>query len=341
MTKAIEFTERGMLLSPEIESDVTRRQFLIGAGGMLILAPYGCGADSGQGGEATSDDTRAVEHAMGTTQTPLRPERVATDNEAIVSHLAATGLLTVTGSDYIEAWLAPISGLLEPELNPEDISLIGQRDNPTLEAIANARPDMIIVETNTGEDIYDELSQIAPTVVIDRGPNADWKRAFTKTVEAAGRSKEAEEVRARYEETVERVRDRFGDIEVTFIRAETGGGFRVDGTGGFAGSVAEDAGIAVDNGPRGQQDDEAGFGQFSGEVLGEIKGDIIVAAGVFGVSDDEVSSVEQFESNPLWRTIPAVREGRVLTLPGPIYNGASYLAAQLLLEELADFADSQ
>lgn len=38
----------------------TRREFLIGAGSLLVLAPYGCGSESRQGGENTSDNTRTV-----------------------------------------------------------------------------------------------------------------------------------------------------------------------------------------------------------------------------------------------------------------------------------------
>lgn len=37
----------------------TRRQFLIGAGSLLVLAPFGCGSDDGAGGETISDETRS------------------------------------------------------------------------------------------------------------------------------------------------------------------------------------------------------------------------------------------------------------------------------------------
>ncbi len=36
MTKTIEFTERGILLPPEIMDDFTRREFLIGGAGLFL-----------------------------------------------------------------------------------------------------------------------------------------------------------------------------------------------------------------------------------------------------------------------------------------------------------------
>lgn len=62
MTTIIERT--GTELVPEIENDITRREFLIWTGGILVLAPYGCGSNGEGADEATSRETRTVEHAL-------------------------------------------------------------------------------------------------------------------------------------------------------------------------------------------------------------------------------------------------------------------------------------
>ncbi len=64
MTKKIEAAERGIAVPPHIVDDLTRREFLIGSAGLLLL-PAGCGGDGGNGGEATSGETRTIEHAFG------------------------------------------------------------------------------------------------------------------------------------------------------------------------------------------------------------------------------------------------------------------------------------
>lgn len=66
MTKTIERVRTFPPL-PEID-DATRREFLLGAAGLLLLAPYGCGSSVGSGGEGgsgPSGETRVVEHAAG------------------------------------------------------------------------------------------------------------------------------------------------------------------------------------------------------------------------------------------------------------------------------------
>jgi hypothetical protein len=56
------------------------------------------------------------------------------------------------------------------------------------------------------EDIYPQLSHIAPTVAVQRPSNAAWKEPFELTVRAAGLEREGAEVTQRYAEVVERVR---------------------------------------------------------------------------------------------------------------------------------------
>lgn len=46
-----------------------------------------------------------------------------------------------------------------------------------------------------------------------------------------------------------------------------------------------------------------------------------------GLSD----SRNVLERNPQWGTLPAVQAGRVIQVPGPVYNGGTYQAASALL----------
>ncbi len=88
MTKTIQVLERGITLPPLPEiDDVTRREFLIGTAGLLLL-PAGCGSD-GEGGDEASGEMRTVEHALGTTEVPTEPRRVV----VIDSYLTLTTAL--------------------------------------------------------------------------------------------------------------------------------------------------------------------------------------------------------------------------------------------------------
>lgn len=140
-------------------------------------------------------------------------------------------------------------------------------------------------------------------------------------------------MRERYAGVVEEVRGAAGDASVSFVRTSDAGSFRIDGTGAFPGSVAEEAGIRVDDGPPdAPREPESGFVELSGERMSAIDGDLIVTAAYAGEPDQAA----ELARNPLWETLPAVRAGRVITVQGEIYNGGTYVAAQLLLERLRE-----
>jgi iron complex transport system substrate-binding protein len=196
-------------------------------------------------------------------------------------------------------------------------------------------PDMI-VGTDFDEEVYDRLSEIAPTVLVERGSNGDWRRRFLEVAEAVGRTERAEEVEADYERMISELPEVVRDTTVAFIRPDNGQ-FRIDSTAGaFPGSVAEDAGVLILDAPEGVGEfaEEFGYVTVSGELL-----DVVSEAGLIVVPDfravgDESDSVLQFERNPLWERLPAVREGRVLQVPGLVYNGGNHYAAELLLREI-------
>lgn len=335
-------------------SHTAARVFLLVVAGAVVAAcgggpaPAGAGDGAGAapapGAAATTVDetaadetavggTRTIKHVAGTTEVPAVAERVATTSEVVGAHLASTGLTPVAGPEDVDEWLQPYveAGLLEG-VDPTAIEQIGTGDEPNLERLAVIQPDLILVE-DFYADQFPTLSEIAPTVVIERPSNAAWKSAFDRTVAAAGREAQAEEVRARYDALVAEIDPAATDLEVTFLRGAGPGAFRLDVLGGFGGSVAEEAGFAVDvGGVPPEEADEAGV-EFSVEQLEVVDGGLLVTT---TQAEGGPSSITELEANPLWQTIPAVADGRVLRLPQPIYNGGTYVAAQLLLEALAD-----
>lgn len=173
-------------MSHRLESP-TRRELLIG-GAALAGAAWlgGCGGDGSSDGDGA---TRTVRHSSGTTEVPARPERVATVSEVVVAHLASVGLLVVASNDDGRNWVDPYESLLPERFDPSSIRSLGATDDVSFETLAAIGPEMILSESFS-EDIYPQLSRIAPTVLIERGSNADWKPAFDGAVRAVGRERE-------------------------------------------------------------------------------------------------------------------------------------------------------
>lgn len=298
---------------------------------VVVLAGCGAGGAAGEdsGDASTATGTRTVQHALGTTEVPERPERVATLSEAVAGHLASVGLLVTAAPDDVPEWLTPYRETFAPDLDLASITLVGTSDEPNLEALAAAAPDLIVIEEYS-EEFFDELSGIAPTVVVTRPSNADWQQGFAQTVELVGRDAEAVELRERYAEALAAVPPGAADIEVSCARANEDGSFRIDGPRAFCGSVAAEAGFAVTAGPADVAPNESGYIEVSGERMAELTGELIVAQ----TDSPAVETIEGLSGNPLWSQLPAVQARNVVTLPNPVYNNGTYYAATLLLETM-------
>jgi len=306
----------------------------------LVLAAACAGADAPQAGSgapagtagADQGATRSVEHTGGSTRVPSAPQRVATTSEVIAGHLATSGLLPVAGPDDVDSWLAPYAEVsMLGDLDPTAIEKNGTSEEPDLERLATLEPDLVLIEEYS-IDHLPLLSEIAPTVVVSRPTNADWKDAFDQTVDAAGITEGAEQVRQRYADRLAEVTESSDGTVVTFLRGSGPGAFRLDVLGGFGGSVAEEAGYAVDVGGATAEEAADSVIEFSNERLDVVSGDLLVTT---AQEEGGPSNIDELRASPLWENIPAVQAGRVIALPQPVYNGGTYVAAELLLEALA------
>ena len=322
------------------EQLITRRRFLIGVGALSLGAIVGCGAEE----EAVAPtampgagETRTIEHAAGTMEVPVEPARIVTIDQVFPVHLTSLGLPMAGALNDVDAVLGDVAPLLPDDLDVDAIERIGDRGQPNLESIALISPDLIVGSPAQGiDELYDQLSEIAPTVLIDRGTTGDWRQTFLTLAEAVGRSEEAAEVEADYEQVIADLPDAVRESTVAFIRP-SGEQFRIDSEPtAFAGSVAVDAGIPVLEAPEGvgELSEDNGFVSLSNELLDVVADADLIVVPDFRSLGVEEASIPQFERNALWETLPAVQAGRVVQVPGLVYNGGSHYAARLLLREI-------
>lgn len=92
-----------------------------------------------------------------------KPERIAVLDTKFVDQLVTlqelpAGSVTAAGSD------SDFPEYLADRLT--DVKLLGTRDEPNLEAIVAMDPDLILL-TGFQEKVYDSVSKIAPTIMLD------------------------------------------------------------------------------------------------------------------------------------------------------------------------------
>jgi len=320
MTKTIEHTEWGIKLPPQIVDDLTRREFLIGAG-LIALAPA-CGSDE-QGGDEASAETRTVRHSLGETEVPVSPQRIVSLANEIADSLIAlgrtpVGSLTIYGAAAEEA---------------EDVEIVGTGAEPNLEKIAALDPDLIVGFDWGAESNYEELSEIAPTVGFP-SDTLDWKDWLRRTAETLGAEEEAGEILRDYRERTERIRAEVEGIQVSFVDPADGS-LGIFGPPSSTGKVLEDAGLEVQPVPQSAEgyetpEGEDFFGSVSLEYIPRLTGEHIFVK-TAGLED---TTFEELISDPLWQRLEAVREGRVHPVEGLDWTNHGPLGVNAMLDEI-------
>lgn len=188
-----------------------RRTAALGAVGVLVsVASLACSAKEDPG--KPSGPTRAVAHAMGTTQVPERPQRVVVLDTPELDAAITLGI-TPVGTVRDEASAGPSAYLGERAAGIPVVGIIG---TPNLEEISRLRPDLILSSKDRDEPRYAQLSQIAPTV-FGEAPGARWKENFLLYADALGKAAEGRTALGSYETRARQVGTQVGDPAATTV----------------------------------------------------------------------------------------------------------------------------
>jgi iron complex transport system substrate-binding protein len=175
---------------PEIENDLTRREFLFGAG-LVVLAP-GCGGE-GESSES-SGDTRIIEHRYGKTEVPADAARIVTIGLTDQDAVYALGKRPVACTDWLQKkvvfpWAEEAAGGETPEVLPFELNA---------EAVAAQEPDLVVgIFSDIGEEEYEKLSEVAPTIAGAAGfppYETPWQEQTRMVGRALGKEGMAEEL---------------------------------------------------------------------------------------------------------------------------------------------------
>jgi iron complex transport system substrate-binding protein len=294
------------------------------------LGLAGCGgaaepAEDTGGGTSDAAFPRSVEHAMGTTEIPERPERVVVLDTGELDSALSLGV-TPVGAVTTDVATGFLSYLAE---GAADVQQVGTIAEPDLEAVAALEPDLILSNKVRHEDLYGQLSQIAPTVFAER-VGAAWKDNLRLAAEALGLEDEADAALAEYEEQASTLGESLDAPQVSAMRF-VGGTIRVYGPESFIGTVLADIGVQQLELPVG---DVPTFAELSAEELTEADADVVLYSS-YGAAEE--SGEAEIVAGPLWPRLQAVQEDRAYAVEDDVfYTGIGLTAATLIVEDLAD-----
>jgi iron complex transport system substrate-binding protein len=276
--------------------------------GLLIILL--CAAPAAAQDTACNDGFREIEPALGELCVPEQPERVVALDLTVFELMLVTGIQPVVKSDIL---IQSFYQRAHPELLDEIEALTADLPDigfpPNFEVIAAAQPDLIIgVDDFITGSIYDQLSQIAPTVVLEVEPG-DWRGRLVQAGDALNIVDQVDalldEYAAREDEFRERVPNA-ADIALSLVRTFPGQ-IGVMLTGSIADRVVADVGLSR---PEVQIYD-------LDTVLSELGGraELTLSREELRIADGDVvfvfGNAEELFADPLWGALDAVGRGDV------------------------------
>ena len=267
---------------------------------------------------------RLFAHAMGETCIPETPQRVVVLDTGELDNALALGA-PIVGAPVNEA--LQYQAYLEDQL--EGIADTGSISEPNFEAILALSPDLILGSKQRYEAIYEQLSQIAPTVLTE-SLRVPWQANFTFHADALGKTAEAEQLLENYEAHVAEVQAVLGDsldsTTISIIRFRPGQ-VRLYLKSSYIGYILQDVGLQRPE----SQDEDVFSAEISIEEMQAVDADYIFVTG-YDVDDSER---ESFLGSPLWQTLEAVQNDRVIDVNDDTWiAGLGVQAANLVLDDL-------
>lgn len=290
----------------------------------------GCGVKGGSSDNNSSGKTVTVTDVRGEVEIPAEPQRIVdlSGNSDILSILGykVVGTANSDAYDYTK-----FPSYLEETLNGAEILGYSMQDTMDVEAVMNLNPDLIIIST-VQEKMYDQLSEIAPTVMVQLEA-LNWKddvKAFAKVFNKEDIANEwLEKYEAKAKEAGDKIKSEYGEDTTYLSFLASGGQFFIFDGAGFGSVLYEDMGLAKPEGMPEQSDISLPVVTYEG--LASIKSDYI-----FLIATPE--DLAQLQSNAIWNSLPAVKEGKVVVLDSsPYFNqGYSSVGRNLLVDEIGD-----
>ena len=273
---------------------------------------------------------KTIVHDFGTTELKKAPKRIVIlDNlyGEILDPLDITPVGATTG----QADSQEFSTLFKKQYKDAKVISVDWQGNPDLDKIAELKPDLILM-TGEQEDLYEELSEIAPTVgyQINTDENWDYHETSLKVAEIFDKrdemKKDLDRVDAREAVFAENVKAKFGNQKLMYLRV-TDNDIRYYAYGHF--------GYLYDtyhfNRAETFNPDDM-FQVIDPDKLKDINPDLLIVQ-----ADSQELLDNKLKNSPVWTSLKAVQNNKVIYADYSTYMlGFGIVSQEAIMKQISD-----
>ena len=288
----------------------------------------GHNAESNNTSQTFKDKT--IVHDFGTTELKKVPKRIVIlDN--LYGEILDPLHITPVGATTGQADSQEFSTLFKKQYKDAKVVSIGWQGNPDFDKIAELKPDLILM-TGEQEDLYDELSEIAPTVgyQINTDENWDYHETSLKVAEIFDKrdemKKDLDRLDAREAVFAENVKAKFGNQKLMYLRV-TDNDIRYYAYGHF--------GYLYDtyhfNRAETFNPDDM-FQVIDPDKLKDINPDLLIVQ-----ADSQELLDNKLKNTPVWTSLKAVQNNKVIYADYSTYMlGFGIVSQEAIMKQISD-----
>ncbi|WP_411062918.1 Fe(3+) dicitrate ABC transporter substrate-binding protein [Vibrio rotiferianus] len=274
--------------------------------------------------------TRVVEDEQGQFEIATTPQRVVVLEFSFVDALAAVGVSPIGVADDNDASrvIPAVRDLVEPWQS------VGMRSQPSLEVIAILKPDLIIADAERHRTIYQDLQQIAPTLLLkSRGETYHENLESARKVGVALNKQAEMELRLQlHRQSMAAYKQQLSLKQTIQFAVVSDKGMWLHSPVSYAGGVLTALGIAS---PITQPSEQA-YLPTSFELLLKTNPDWLL---IGAYSHPNV--VDDWQSNPLFKLLTSAKKQRIIEVSPELWSlNRGMLAAEQMAINLERIVDA-
>ena len=191
---------------------------------------------------ATAADERRIQDEHGELVLTGTPQRVVVLEYSFVDALASVGVSPVGIADdkNHERVIPAVRAIIKPWAS------VGMRSQPSLEAIAALKPDLIIADAERHSTVYQDLTRIAPTLLL-KSRGESYQENLEAALKVGVALNKEQQMKARIEQHKAIIADyktKFSTQDSVQFAVITAKGMWMHGPASYAGGVIDELGLS-------------------------------------------------------------------------------------------------